>query len=166
MSTYYTLVYSYIFITHIIFNNNNMRLRMVSSNLSFIFHHSRAMIFVFWHFCICRNTTIGGAGRETCAIHMRAAPATGGGGYPPPSSTTASCYVCTAITWTSTDTSTSSNASFIIVKFKNTSLSEIIMNERKNVDDKRNCLYIYIVALTVASIHIHTHTLPLSISLL
>jgi len=142
MLTYYTLIFSYIFITHKIFNNNSMCVRMVSSNLSFIFHHSQAMIFVFWHFCVYRNITVGGAGCETCAIHMCATPVTGGDGYPPSSSTTASCHMCTAITWTSTDTSTSSTASFIIVKFKNTAFSEIIMNERKNVDDKLNCLYI------------------------
>lgn len=96
---------------------------------------------------------------------MSAAPPTRGGGYPPPSSTTASCYMCTAITWTSTDTSTSSTTSFIIIKFKNTAFSEIIMNEPKNVDDKRNCIHIYIVALTVVS-HSHTHTLPLYLSII
>lgn len=119
-----------------------MRVCIVSSNLSFIFHHSQAILFVFWHFCICQITTVGGVGRETYAGHMRAAPAIGGGVYPPPSSTTTICYMCTAITWTSTDTSTSSTKPFIIIKFKNTAFSEIIMNEWKNVDDKR-IVYVY-----------------------
>jgi len=107
---------------------------------SYFIIHKRCSSF----FDIFVSATVGGVGRETCAIHMRAAPAIGGGGYPPPSSTTASFYMYTvAITWTSTDTSTSSTASFIIIKFKNTAFSEIIMNELKNVDDKRNCIHIY-----------------------
>lgn len=144
---------------------------LVPSNLSFIFHHTQAMFFVLWHFCICRITTVGGVlgvkhVRSICVLHQR--PERADSGYPPSSPMTASCYMCTAITWTSTDTSTLSTASFIIVKFINTAFSKIIMNERKNVDDKRNRIYssyesCLFICLSLSLFHT-SHTLLLSLN--
>jgi len=99
----------------------------------------------FFNFCICRITHSRGCWAwNMCGPYARC---TGNrrGAYTHPRHQRPLLYVLqSAITWTSTDTSTSSTTPFIILKFKNTAFSEIIMNERKTVDDKRIvCIYIY-----------------------
>jgi len=148
-------VISYIFIIHKIFNNN---MRMVSSNLSFIFHHSWSSFFDIFVSVETPQSGVRGVKhvRSICVLHRRPE-----GADTHPHRQQQLAVMCTVISWTSTDMSTSSNASFIIVKFKNTAFSEIIMNERKNVDDKRNCLYIYRSfdsCLYICLSHTHTRT--------